>query len=103
MASSAGTEAPLVYGEVPNISDMPPDPEEEAFFKDEDDLKHDFRISLDTFETDAKFYAQGVLGDGNPGLSLNGLGQFGMPLSEPEVLRIITACKQAPSAKAVRP
>lgn len=39
------------------------------------------------------------MGDGNLGLTMDGLGQFGMPLSEPEILRIITACKQAPFGK----
>ena len=45
------------------------------------------------------FTANGRLDDVNPGLQIEGLGTFGMPLSPPEIQRIIHHSKRAPFGK----
>lgn len=82
----------------PVIQELTSEPGDDEM-DDFDHLKYDFGEELDAFETKSSFYATAVLPEGNPGLTIEGLGRFGVALSQPEVRRIISKCRHAPFGK----
>ena len=80
------------------FEDEEPSPEDEelvVLFRNEDEIKHAFRDSLDAIDYEGSFVAAGTFEAANPGLEIDDLGKFGSPLSASEVKRIIGRSRQA--------
>jgi hypothetical protein len=56
-------------------------------------------LALISDENKASFFAEGNIGEVNPGLRVEGLGNIGMPISTHDVERIISRSRQAPFGK----
>ena len=65
------------------------------------DAKTAIGESLELIDEESKtsFYAQGNIGDINPGLCIEGVGSIGLPISEHDVQRLISTSHQAPFGK----
>ncbi|KAK5121267.1 hypothetical protein LTR85_005433 [Meristemomyces frigidus] len=70
-----------------------------ATFRNDAELKRALEDCLDAVDHNGSFAATGVSDLLNPGLQISGLGQIGLPLSQPEVKRIIECSRQAPFGK----
>ena len=79
-----------------------PKPSNMALFESDDALRAALEESLRSIssnEASSSYYAQGTVDDLNPGLVIDGIGSIGMPISEPDVQRIIQISRQAPFGK----
>ena len=65
------------------------------------DVKTALEESLDLIDSlnEASFFAQGEIGEINPGLSIDQIGSIGVPISEHDAKRMISTSKQAPFGK----
>jgi hypothetical protein len=68
-------------------------------FETEGQMKQSLLHHLEAIQSDGSFAAQKIVEEINPGLEVEGLGTFGMPLSESEIRRLIQASHQAPFGK----
>ena len=71
----------------------------EVLFQSADEIKAALEICLNAVKGGGSFAACRTRSDVNPGLEIDGLGKFGVPLSESEISRIITSSRQAPFGK----
>lgn len=79
--------------------DSTDDENHEALFTTPEDVKEALEANLDVIEGNGSCAAHGVLYEGNPGLEIENLGIFGLPLAHSEISRIIESSRQAPFGK----
>ena len=73
--------------------------EDEELFDDDADLKSTMLETLNSIKSDGSFASQAQVDDINPGLEVEGLGSFGLPLSQIETRRLMLQSIQAPFGK----
>jgi len=73
--------------------------EDVRFFASVDQVKNALETCLESVDSEGSFATSGRCEDINPGLMIEGLGRFGVPLSQDEVRRIIDSSHQAPFGK----
>lgn len=71
----------------------------EVLFESADEVKAALESSLQAIDAQGSFAAIGALEEANPGLEIETLGRFGVPLSQSEISRIIGESRQAPFGK----
>lgn len=72
---------------------------DETPFTSAQEVKEALEANFDAIEGRGSFAAQGILQDGNPGLEIEKLGSFGLPLAQSEISRIIESSRRAPFGK----
>lgn len=73
--------------------------ESEDDFTETSELRQSLQTSVESVEGNGSFASQARFDEVNPGLEVEGLGRFGMPLSEPEIRRLMLSSHQAPFGK----
>jgi hypothetical protein len=87
-------------GDEEHSADLSEDEADDAQSEDDQNVKLDLAAALDSIKGTGGFYAHFTLKSAaNPGLEIEGLRRFGMPLSEFDVKAIIAESGRAPYGK----